>query len=57
MTPDSILTFVLITGAAIYLFRRFFKTRKGGGCSCSAGSGCCGQHDGSSTAHSCGSKS
>lgn len=45
MTFDTIITVGIVTIAAFYLYRKFIKTRKNGGCGCSSEGGCCGSQN------------
>jgi len=54
MTLDSLIAVGIVVGAAAYLYRKFAKNSKSGGCSCSSSGGCCGTHGGET--HSCESK-
>jgi hypothetical protein len=40
MTFDSIIAVGIVIGAAFYLYRKFTKKSKSGGCGCSSGGGC-----------------
>ncbi|KIH77352.1 Virus attachment protein p12 family protein [Geoalkalibacter ferrihydriticus] len=37
---DSIITLVIVIGAAFYLYRKFSRTRSDSGCGCSGEGGC-----------------
>ena len=56
MTIDMLVVLALVTGAAIYLFRKFTKTSKHENeAGCSSG-GCCGRHDHTARSSDCNSK-
>jgi hypothetical protein len=48
---DSIIALAIVASAALYLYRKFAKSNKGGGCGCSSESGCCGKGGGESHSH------
>lgn len=41
MAFDTLLALGLVTGAGIYLCRKFARTGKSGACGCASGGGCC----------------
>ena len=56
MTLDTLIVVGIVVGAAAYLYRKFAKTKKSGGCGCASGGDCCGSHDRGVETHRCGSK-
>lgn len=56
MTFDSIVAVVIVIGAAFYLYRKFFRNRKSGGCGCSSGGGGCGSHNQVDSSRCCSTK-
>ncbi len=56
MTLDSLIAVGIVVGAATFLYRKFAKTKKSGGCGCSSGGGCCGTKDHAIETHCCTSK-
>ncbi len=56
MTLDTLIVVGIVVGAAAYLYRKFAKKSKDGGCSCSSGGGCCGTQDHGGETHRCESK-
>jgi len=53
MILDTVITLAIVIGAAAYLYRSLAKSKKGSGCSCSSGGGCCGG-DGKTVESHCG---
>jgi hypothetical protein len=56
MTLDAFITVGIVVGAAVYLYRKFAKTKKSGGCDCSSGGGCCATQNHAVDTHCCTSK-
>ncbi len=55
MILDTLITLGIIAGAAVYLYRKFAKSKNSSGCS--TGGGCCGTGEHSvGTHHCCSSK-
>jgi hypothetical protein len=55
MTLDSLITAGIIACAAAFLYRKFAKSNKSGGCGCASGGSCCGSHKRAAETHCCGS--
>ncbi len=56
MTLDTLIAIGIVVGAFVYLYCKFAKTKKSGGCGCSSGGGCCGTKDRANETHCCTSK-
>lgn len=56
MTFDSVIAVGIVIGAAIYLYRKFTRNSKKGGCGCSSGGGCCGSQSQMDSTHCCTTK-
>ena len=57
MTLDIVLTLAVVAGAAVYLLRKFSRTKQSGGCGCgSDGNGCGGQQQHAVGTECCSSK-
>jgi len=56
MTFDSIIAVGIVIGAAFYLYRKFAKNSKSGGCGCPSGGDCCGSQNHGGNRHCCTTK-
>jgi hypothetical protein len=53
MILDTLFAVGIVAGAAAYLYCKFAKTRKSGGCGCSSGGVCCGSQSRAVDTHCC----